>query len=74
MVDLVGDDSNQLPATIRNKAIITTDFDNKLAHIQRFVQENRDKKILIFTETKSEARQFESQEFANFLPIHGDLE
>lgn len=74
MVDLVGDDSNQLPATIRNKAIITSDFDNKLAHIQRFVQENRDKKILIFTETKSEARQFESQEFANFLPIHGDLE
>ena len=33
MIDLVGDDSNQLPDTIRNKAIITSDFDNKLAHV-----------------------------------------
>jgi len=33
MVDLVGDDTNQLPSTIKNKAIITTDFDNKVAHI-----------------------------------------
>jgi superfamily II DNA/RNA helicase len=29
---------------------------------------------MIFTETKQDAREFEKLEFANFLPIHGDLE
>ena len=29
---------------------------------------------MIFVETKREAREFEKLEFANFLPIHGDLE
>ena len=29
---------------------------------------------MIFTDTKNDARHFEKLEFANFLPIHGDLE
>ena len=36
--------------------------------------ENPDKKILIFTETKDQARMFENLKFARFLPIHGDLQ
>ena len=74
MIDLVGDGKNQLPAQLRTKAIIASDFDNKLAHVQRFITENRHKKIIIFCETKNQAREFEKLEFANFLPIHGDLE
>ena len=37
MIDLVGDDNTQLPVQLKNKAIITSDTDNKIAHIQRFV-------------------------------------
>jgi len=36
--------------------------------------DNRHKKIIIFCETKNQAREFEKLDFANFLPIHGDLE
>ena len=52
MIDLVGEGKNQLPSTLRTKAIITSNFDNKIAHVQRFVSENRDKKIIIFCERK----------------------
>lgn len=45
-----------------------------MAHIQEFVTQNPDKKILIFTETKDDAKQFEKSNYANFLSIHGDLE
>ena len=37
MVDLVGDSSAQLPAQLKNKAIITNSFPNKIAHIKKFV-------------------------------------
>ena len=74
MIDLVGDDAMQLPAKLRTKAIISTDMKNKIAHIQNFVESNRDKKIIIFCETKDMARHFDKLEFANFLPIHGDLQ
>jgi superfamily II DNA/RNA helicase len=74
MLDLVGDDENQLPAQLKNKAIITSSFDNKLAHIQAYVQNNREKKMMIFCETKNDVRKFEGLEFAKFLPIHGDME
>ena len=52
MIDLVGDGTNQLPSQLKNKAIIASDFGNKMAHVQRFVQENRDKKIIVFCDTK----------------------
>jgi superfamily II DNA/RNA helicase len=74
MIDLVGEDENQLPDTLKTKAIITTGFENKLAHIQQYVSDNRDKKIIIFSELKREVQNFARLEFANFLPIHGDLE
>jgi len=48
-------------------------MNNTVAHIQRYVEENRDKKIMIFCEKKSDIQAFEGQSFANFLPIHGDL-
>ena len=59
---------------LTNRAIITNSFANKVAHIQQFVMANRDKKIMIFCETKRDAREFENLEFAKFLAIHGDLE
>lgn len=29
---------------------------------------------MVFTETKREAQEFEKLEFANFMPIHGDMQ
>ena len=73
MIDLVGDDTNQLPDQLVSKVIISPSFDHKVQHIKQFVMNNRDKKIMIFTETKSDAQTFGTLDFANFLPIHGDL-
>lgn len=73
MVDLVGDSSAQLPAQLKNKAIITNSFPNKIAHIKKFVQENRNKKILIFCDTKRDVDAFAKQDFAQFQLIHGDF-
>lgn len=74
LIDLVGDDENQLPAQLRTKAIITSSFENKVAHIHQYLTQNQDKKIIIFCETKKDVQRFESMEFARFLGIHGDLE
>ena len=74
MIDLVGDSQNQLPDKLSNVAVLAENFDQQIAHIQAFVGENPDKKILIFTEKKDDARKFENLKFANFLPIHGDLQ
>lgn len=43
-------------------------------HIKQFITENRDKKMIIFTETKQEAKDFEKETYARFLTLHGDLE
>lgn len=53
---------------------MASDFENKVAHIRRFVSNNRNKKIIIFCETKREAQMFDRYDWANFIPIHGDLE
>ena len=74
MIDLVGDKENQLPEHLTNIGVFAKSFHQKMAHIQEFVTQNPDKKILIFTETKDDAKQFEKSNFANFLSIHGDLE
>lgn len=73
MIDLVGDDSAQLPAKLVTKAIITQGMDQKVSIIQKYITENKDKKILIFCDTKRDAQSFEHLKFANFLAIHGDL-
>lgn len=41
--------------------------------IKNFIGSNKDKKILIFTETKKEANDFGEFKFAKFMPIHGDM-
>jgi superfamily II DNA/RNA helicase len=43
-------------------------------HIQTYIEANRDKKIIIFTETKQTAKDFEKLQYAQFLTLHGDLE
>lgn len=73
MIDLVGDGENQLPDQLRSMAVVAKSFESKLDHIRSFVQANSNKKIMIFTQTKQEARRFEHLSFARFLPIHGDL-
>lgn len=70
LIDLVGDNTNQVPERIKNKAILVSDSRLRQTHIQSFIQENRDKKIIIFTETKQEARAFENLTFASNLSSH----
>ena len=60
LIDLVGDETNQVPERILNKAVICKNHNDKMKHVQSYVESNRDKKILIFTETKAEARTFEN--------------
>ena len=74
VLDLVGDDTNQIPERIINKAIICKSHQDKMKHVQSYIEGNRDKKILIFTETKTEAKTFEQLNYAKFLALHGDLE
>jgi superfamily II DNA/RNA helicase len=42
--------------------------------LKDFVAKNKDKKILIFTETKDEAKQLCSLQYARFMGLHGDME
>lgn len=44
-----------------------------MAHIKKFVQENRNKKILVFCETKKDVAAFAKYDFARFDLLHGDL-
>ncbi len=45
-----------------------------MKHVQTFIEANRDKKVIIFTETKQTCREFEKATYAQFLTLHGDLE
>ena len=54
--------------------MLVPDQNVRAKHIHKFIQENRDKKIIIFTETKQEAKDFEKHSYAEFLTLHGDLE
>ena len=74
LIDLVGDDTNQVPERIINKAVLVKDEAGMMKHVQTFIETNRDKKIIIFTETKQMARDFEKMTYAQFLTLHGDLE
>lgn len=56
MIDLVGDSENQLPDKLVNKAVVASSFDSIMGHIQKFVTNNKDKKTLIFCETKDDVR------------------
>lgn len=74
LIDLVGNDTNQVPERIENKAILIKGEEQMFKHIQTYIEQNRDKKIIIFTETKQTAKDFEKLTFAQFLTLHGDLE
>lgn len=52
MIDLVGDQENQLPDTLRSVAVLANSHESKMEQIKQFVLANKQKKILIFTETK----------------------
>lgn len=41
--------------------------------IESFVKKNRDKKLLIFAETKRECKLFDNKNYAKFAPLNGDL-
>ena len=41
--------------------------------IKDYIMKNTDKKMIIFTDTKDEAKQFGSMSYAEFIPLHGDL-
>lgn len=64
LIDLVGNDTNQVPERIENKAVLVKDDAATLKHIQAYIEANRDKKILIFTETKQQAKDFEKFTYA----------
>lgn len=58
MLDLVGKDTNQLPSTLVTKAVICSSNQDKIAHIQKFIVANRDKKIIVFAETIKDCQDF----------------
>ena len=64
LIDLVGNDTNQVPERIINKAILIKGEEQMFKHIQTYIEGNRDKKVIIFTETKQTARDFEKFQYA----------
>jgi len=42
--------------------------------LKDFVLKNKDKKIIIFTETKDDAKQIGSLHYAKFMGLHGDMD
>jgi superfamily II DNA/RNA helicase len=73
LIDLVGTETNQIPDRIENICVIVQDDKQKMALIKDYVMANRDKKMMMFTETKKDAAMFEFENYATFMPIHGDL-
>ena len=71
---MVGDDTVQIPERITHKTIICSNFKQRRAMLLAFIEQNKDKKILIFTETKDEAKEFQTMNPERFLVLHGDLE
>ena len=65
LLDLVGDETNQIPERIKHFAVVVPDEAQMWKHIQTYVENNRDKKMIIFTETKQQARMFENQTYAS---------
>ena len=74
LIDLVGDSENQIPEGITHRAIITSNFQSKMRQVENYLKENKDAKVIIFSETKSEASSFEKKDWARFFVIHGDVQ
>lgn len=73
LLDLVGSDTNQIPKTIANYGVFVEERKEKHAILKDLVMSNLDKKIMIFTETKKDAKDLGMLQYAHFLPLHGDL-
>jgi superfamily II DNA/RNA helicase len=58
LIDLVGTDSTQIPDRIKNICVLCNSDSQKHAMLRDYILKNRDKKMMIFTETKDEAKQF----------------
>lgn len=56
LIDLVGLDTTQIPKQIKNVCLLCNSDSQKKLVLKDFIMKNRDKKILIFTETKDEAK------------------
>lgn len=63
-----------MPDTISNEIVLCKDFSAKQTFIKKFIQANRDLKMLIFAETKIEVKRYERMKYANFGCLQGDLE
>lgn len=74
LIDLVGSETNQIPDRIKNICVLCNSDSNKHEILKDYIMKNRDKKILIFTDTKAEASSFGQQSYAKFLPLHGDIQ
>ena len=64
LIDLVGNDTTQIPDRIVNKAVLIKDEIQMFKHVQSYIESNKDKKIIIFTETKATAKEFEKMNYA----------
>jgi len=42
--------------------------------IKEYVQAYPEKKVMIFTETKADAKAFGTLNYGRFVPLHGDLD
>ena len=73
MIDLVGDDTAQMPATISNEIVLCSNRKAKLQNIKKFITQDSHLKILIFCQTKQEVKNYERESFARFGCLHGDL-
>lgn len=73
LIDLVGEQANAIPEGITTKVVIVESDSQKMQIIESFVKKNRDKKLLMFAETKSQCKIFDNKNYARFAPLHGDL-
>jgi len=60
LIDLVGTDSTQIPDRIKNICVLCNSDSQKHSMLRDYILKNKDKKMMIFTETKDEAKTFSS--------------
>jgi len=54
LIDLVGTDTNQIPERIKNICVLCDSDKKRHAVVRDYILRNKDKKILIFAETKKD--------------------
>ena len=53
--------------------MLTDGATHSVSQIKKFITNNRDLKIIIFSQTKRQCQEFESKEWGNFMGLHGDM-